>query len=360
MISKRILFWDSTVSDMKSGRKFGGIAVQLNFWMQIFNDNGWSVHALTEAESYSDTYVTYHHIRHIQSIELAWEWSNIYRIIKKVKPQLILFRGARRLLYPLSIIAHRFSAKVIMQGASDVNFEPGKASVGNRINRWLYEHSIRKIDFIIAQNNFQKDSLISNFGRESMVIPNIWEKMDVSKSAGILPEAEVVWVGNFRKLKRPEWFYQAARNLPRIEFAIAGGSAEVEYYDKMAHEAISIPNMAFLGPITIEESNALIQRAKILVCSSEYEGFPNTFLQAWSAGIPVISTVDPNNLIKNHNLGLVVDSPHSLSTSITDLLRDQELYKNMRSSIAQYFSTHHSSKKYFDELMAYIKDIHIL
>lgn len=353
MNAKRILFWDSSVSDMKSGRTFGGIAVQLNFWMQVFGDNDWEVHSLTTVDSYIQEGVRYHHIQHIQSIELAWEWFNIFRIVKQVRPQLIIFRGARRLLFPLQQIAHHFGANVIMQGASDVNFEPGKASVGNGINRYLYESAVRKIDYIVCQNEYQSKTLKNNYNRESLIIPNIWGKM-VMKTNLATTAADVAWIGNFRRLKRPEWFYDAARALPDVQFAIAGGAASVDLYNQMESEAALIPNLDFLGQISIEESNALIGGAKLLVCSSEYEGFPNTFLQAWAAGIPVISTVDPNDLIKTNNLGLTVDSSETLTEAIDRLLCDKELYALKQKSIADYFASNHSAQRRYEELLNYI------
>ncbi len=353
MNRKKILFWDRSVSDMLQERQFGGIAVQLNFWMQIFSDHGWEIHALTYSDSYVEKNVVYHHISHYQSIELALEWVSIFNIIKKIRPQLVVFRGARRLLYPLQKISHHFGAKVIMQGASDVNFVPGKASVGNNINRWMYEAALRKIDFIICQNEYQSTTLKNNFGRSSLIIPNIWGRMPMSAKTD-LSCAEVVWIGNFRSLKRPEWLIEVSRRLPNVKFAMAGGPTVPDYYSKIEKEAATIPNLDFLGLISIEESNALISRAKVLVCTSEYEGFPNTFLQAWSKGVPVVSTVDPNHVIDTYNLGFVIDSPATLSNAISRLLNDSELYHSKQRAISDYFVSHHSSKKCFDDLIEYI------
>ena len=353
MNAKRILFWDSSVSDMKSGRTFGGIAVQLNFWMQVFGDNDWEVHSLTTADSYIHDGVNYHHVRHIQSVELVWEWFNIFRIVKRVRPQLIVFRGAHRLLFPLQQIAHCFGAKIIMQGASDVNFEPGKASVGNSINRRMYETAVRKIDYIVCQNEYQSKTLKNNYNRQSLIITNIWGKIAMKANPGTTA-ADVVWIGNLRRLKRPEWFYDAAHALPDVQFAIAGGAASVDLYNKMESKAALIPNLDFLGQISIEKSNALICRAKILVCSSEYEGFPNTFLQAWAAGIPVVSTVDPNDLIKTYNLGLTADSSESLTEAIRRLVSDKELYALKQRSIAEFFESNHTAQSRYEQLINYI------
>lgn len=353
MVKNKVLFWESSVSDMKHGRKFGGIAVQINFWMQVFAENGWDVHALTEDPDYVDDLATYHNIRHFQSAEIAWEWILIYRIVRLVRPQLIIFRGARRLLYPLCIIGHSFGAKVIMQGASDVNFVPGKANVGNSINRRMYEQALCEIDYFVCQNEFQSHTLKANFGRDGLIIPNIWGEMHGVQISG-KAHADVVWVGNFRELKRPEWFIEAAKTNPKVKFAMAGGAASPEFYNLMARQAKTVANLDFIGPIPIEESTALIANGKLLVCSSEYEGFPNTFLQAWSAGVPVVSTVDPNDIIKKYNLGEVIDSQASLVHAIQQLLSDRDLYFAKKQSIKEYFAANHCSQKCFESLIEYI------
>lgn len=355
MKDKQILFWDESVSCMKSGKLFGGIAVQLNFWMQIFAQNDWEVHALTERESYTDGLIQYHNIRHFQRVEIGWEWILIYKIVKRIRPKLILFRGAKRLLYPICIIGHFFGAKVIMQGASDVNFERGKAEVGNGINRRMYERALSLIDYIVCQNEHQTNTLKTNYERKALIIPNIWGKT-VSSANTKASSPEVVWVANFRKLKRPEWFLGLAQANPNIKFSMAGGPISKDFFNQIAQEAATLPNLSFLGPITIEESNTLIGNAKILVCTSEYEGFPNTFLQAWSAGVPVVSTVDPNNIINTFNLGQTVDDQESLNLAIKVLLSDNDLYISKQQSIREYFADHHSSQKCFDALIEYISE----
>lgn len=348
-----ILFWDSSVSDMLSGKPFGGIAVQLKFWMQSFAKNGWEVHALSTLNSYNDENIIYHHIRHFPKIEFLWEWITILHIISIVNPEIIIFRGAKRLLYPLSIIAHKFNSKVILQGASDVNFESDKATVGNDINRRLYERSLTRIDYFICQNVYQATTLKENFHRESVIIPNIWGQTSASQNLR-LPDVDVVWVGNFRRLKRAEWLYEAAENLKQVKFAIAGGAANLDYYKSMEKKASSLQNVSFLGKISINDSNALIKKAKILVCTSEYEGFPNTFLQAWSSGIPVISTVDPSGIIKKYSLGIVVSCTRELVETIKLLLDREKLYEALQQSVKKYFASHHSAQKGYDALIKMI------
>ena len=62
-------------------------------------------------------------------------------------------------------------------------------------------------------------------------------------------------------------------------------------------EARTLPNLVLHGAVPRERMAAMYGGAALLLCTSRYEGFPNTFIEAWSLGIPVVSTIDPDGLI---------------------------------------------------------------
>jgi len=90
------------------------------------------------------------------------------------------------------------------------------------------------------------------------------------------------------------------------------------------------------------------------VCTSEYEGFPNTFLQAWSNNVPVISTVDPSDVIKEYKLGLVVNTEAELLAATNTLLSDNSLYDEIQKNIKQYFELNYDSQTQYEKAISYI------
>jgi len=66
-----------------------------------------------------------------------------------------------------------------------------------------------------------------------------------------------------------------------------------------------LPNVKFSGYIKRADMNNFLSEAYALLNTSHFEGFSNTFLEAWAVGTPVISTiyVNPDNIINEKSLG---------------------------------------------------------
>ena len=63
-------------------------------------------------------------------------------------------------------------------------------------------------------------------------------------------------------------------------------------------------NLQYLGEVSQDEVNRRLREGHILVNTSRYEGFSNTFVQAWMRRVPVVSlTVDPDNILVRENIG---------------------------------------------------------
>ena len=90
---------------------------------------------------------------------------------------------------------------------------------------------------------------------------------------------------------------------------------------------------------------AVYRDASALLCTSAYEGFPNTFLEAWSHGIPVVSTIDPDGLIATRGLGAVADDPKALAASIRELLASPAQWDEASARARNYFRERHTPER---------------
>lgn len=355
-MNKRVLIWSTKIQDLIEEKSVGGITVQLYFWANIFKENGWTVFSLTKSKAHDTLGISFIPIKEWKSaFEFVHEWLRIIYLMLKYRPDVILFRGAQRELLPLVVIGRITSTKVIFFSASDANFKIGEEQVfGSPINLKMYRKAVKKADIFVVQNVVQQESLLKNYGKTSLCLSNIW---------GVLPKEEtieeyydVIWVANFRRLKRPEWVINVAKELPKVSFCMVGASwGDDDYYKTIKEKAKQVKNLCFLGGRSFFVSDALIKNSKLLICTSEFEGFPNTFLQAWSHGVPVVSTVDPNKVISERGLGMFIESENDLKQAILALLGNKGLYADTQRNINEYFHQSHNPQKGYNELIKYIK-----
>ncbi len=137
-------------------------------------------------------------------------------------------------------------------------------------------------------------------------------------------DIDVLWLANLRSVKRPEWVIALAKMLPQVNFVMAGGpyTSQYELFETTKNEAAQLPNLQFLGSIPHRETGELFSRAKLFLNTSELEGFPNTYLQAWANGTPVVATFDPDELIQKKNLGTACSAQDETASALKNLLLD--------------------------------------
>jgi glycosyltransferase involved in cell wall biosynthesis len=193
----------------------------------------------------------------------------------------------------------------------------------------LYDFGLKRADVVAAQTVFQQQMLRDNHGIESTVV-NMMVEPPAHRSA---PESErdaasrdkdidVLWVSNLRSLKRPELALELARQLPDVKFTLAGGPMPggQTYFDDVAAAAARLPNVTMLGAVRYADTGALFDRAKLFLNTSSIEGFPNTFLQAWIRGVPVVSFFDPDGMVNRQQLGRIATSLDDMREGIRGLL----------------------------------------
>jgi glycosyltransferase involved in cell wall biosynthesis len=165
----------------------------------------------------------------------------------------------------------------------------------------------------------------------------------------------VLWVSNLRPLKRPELALELARQLPGVSFTLAGGPMPggQTYYEDVMAAAARLPNVNMLGAVRYRDSGALFDRAKIFLNTSTIEGFPNTFLQAWIRGVPVVTFFDPDGLVQRLPLGRVARSLDEMREAIRGLLEidvDRQLLGRRAREFAQREYTTGVAARYLELL----------
>lgn len=242
----------------------------------------------------------------------------------------------------------RHGKRFIMRVASDLACIPGKQLIRFWRDRKIYEYGVRNADLIVAQSEQQRRLLEQNYGVKSEVLDMAVEMPGDHQPA---QDVDVLWVANFRPVKRPEVVLELAHRLPDVKFTMAGGAlpGAEDYFQSMLRAASELPNVTCPGAVPYADVGTLFSRAKIFLNTSQIEGFPNTFLQAWVRGVPVVTFFDPDSLVKQRQLGRTAADLDDMVAAIRSLLNDERERRlageRARTyAVAQFGATHIASR----------------
>ncbi len=229
--------------------------------------------------------------------------------------------------------------------ASDPDCDAALPELKHLRERVLYRYGLRHADSIIVQTAAQRDMLRSNFGLDSTVIPMPCPgpaEQDFRQPA--LPTdgpPHVLWLGRIAQVKRLDRLIEVAKLCPKVLFDVVGPVAN-DYDQAILRSAENAPNITLHGAAKRDQVGTFFRQAACLCCTSDYEGFPNTFLEAWSHGVPVVSPIDPDGLICAQGLGGVAEGAAGLASAIRSLFASPDTWGQASRNARDYYVRTHA------------------
>jgi len=273
---------------------------------------------------------------------------NFLKAIKRYNPDIIIQDGATYLTFMGALASKILGKTFVYRIGSDRDVDDRiKKNMGKRA-QVIYSIALRSTDIFVCQNEYQYKALKEKFPKKKIVIidPPFDMKKDLITMNGN-HRSYIAWMGNFRYEKNIAALVPIARFLPDINFKITGKpTGNIDKVSLNALEELKIlRNVEFVGYIKKSDILPFVSNAIALLNTSHLEGFPMTFLEAWTAGTPVITTrnANPNNLITKYNLGIVADSYDNLPDVIKKII-DSEPNKDLRIRCREYVEKHHAPK----------------
>lgn len=247
-------------------------------------------------------------------------WTGLHRAIARLRPDVVFQMCAGAGTGQIAWTCRRIGAAFVFATASDSDVDPRRLRLGAR-DRRFYEYGLRRADRVVTQHARQAEQLLVHYGVRSTPIP-LGAELPAAISAPDEPPT-VAWLGTLRRVKRPERWLDMAERFPAVPFVMAGARASLEpgIFDAAKERAGRLGNVRFLGPVPSVE--AVLHGAYLLLNTSEVEGFPTTFLEAWGRGIPVVSYFDPDGLVARHGLGAIAGDAEEMARLLAEYLGDR-------------------------------------
>lgn len=277
---------------------------------------------------------------------------NWHQFLVSERPDWLYLAGASHLWGPLVEMAKLVGVRTVLHTAFDTHVQPRRALVWRP--RWwpLYAWGLWRAEKIFVQHSGQQSMLHPRLQPKSCVLPKVCPLPPVFQPH-TQRQAYVAWVASLREHKRPDVLIDIVRRTTDVRFIICGGPTEwggaLDYGRGMADTLSKLPNVSYRGQVGSATADAVIANAALLLCTSDQEGFPNTFIQAWSNGTPVVTLkVDPNSIIEKMGLGAVSRTVDGAVADIKVLMDSVEKREEIALRARRYISENHNESRVID------------
>lgn len=233
--------------------------------------------------------------------------TELKKILKDEKPDIIvsfLPEPSYRVLF-LKIFNRQL--KVIVSVRNDP-----KVEYKSKINRLVMKMLYPLADGFVFQTQEAKEYFSKRIQRKSVIIPNPINEEFICEPYTGEREKTIVTVGRLEEQKNHKMLIDAFSKLPK-EFneykLIIYGEGSLRHKLEQQINNLGLENRVILAG-QVDDIKKEIYKAGVFVLSSNYEGMPNSLMEAMALGIPCISTDcpcgGPRFLIKNGYNGYLV------------------------------------------------------
>lgn len=273
-------------------------------------------------------------------------WTSLNKALANADSDIYFQSGAEYCTGQIAMWCRRHKKKFVFSIASDMDCDAKLPLLRSVRERVLYRLGLRLADRVFTQTRKQRNQLKRDFGVESVYLPMPCKLSGRSVSSQNLAKTksrkQVLMVCRVTRIKNIEMYLEVAKGMPDVQFVLVGPLDDDEDYGRFIRCGIeSLANISWPGAAGGEELLDYYKNASIFCCTSKFEGFPNTFLEAWAHGLPVISAVDPDGLIKEQELGAHVSSVPAMVKTIRELLASPDHLASIGHNCTQYFQETH-------------------
>jgi glycosyltransferase involved in cell wall biosynthesis len=246
--------------------------------------------------------------------------TGLWRALSRADAEVYYVSTASAQLGIVAAFARRHDRRVVFRIAHDLDCDPQRLLIRFWRDRKLYEWGLRRADAVLAQSQQQSAALQANYGLDSRVAAMLVEpavrELDFESR-----DVPVLWVNNLRPFKRPDLALTLAQRLPHLRLHMIGGpqAGHEDLFATTRRQSADLPNLLFHGRVAYHDVNDYYERARVFVNTSDSEGFPNSYLQAWRRGVPTVSFFDPDGLIRRFGLGHAATSLAEMASAVDRL-----------------------------------------
>lgn len=267
----------------------------------------------------------------------------IWRILKKINAHFYVASSAGIEIGLLALFCKINNKNFIYRTAHDIDCsgEYSRRGIAGKI----YNFGIKNASAVVTQTEKNQKMLKENYQIKAIIVRNAYE-INISNK----PEKDgsILWVSRCAKWKNPRIFLKIAKNFPKHSFVMICNKQkdQEKFFLEIKKDADKINNLDFIEKVPFLKIQKFFNKASLFLGTSEYEGFPNTYLQACLGKAPIVSyKVNPDEFITKKNLGYCADGDFKKMVNyIKKLLDDRNDWEEKSKNAYEYVRQNHDIK----------------
>lgn len=275
--------------------------------------------------------------------EMICSMPRVFRVLREERPDWVVVMGWTAWLFILWLWRPLVGYKLDYICALDTEVN-GEYRRAHPILGGLFEFSLRRCDARHAitreqVRNYRRRGMSAAFYRY-LLVPRPDPERPVK-------DTDFLWVSRCVAMKRPGLFLDLAEALPDNSFEMICPAQDRVLYESVAARASTLPNVRFIESVPYSQVQRHYDRARVFVNTSEWEGWPNSFIQAGLGRAALLSlSVNPDDVFESYRPGICAAGEFpSLLAAAERLMSDTSALERMQEGCERFVQEMHDSEK---------------
>ncbi len=274
----------------------------------------------------------------------------VFQVLREEKPEWVIVMGWTAWLFVLWAMRPLLGYRLDFICALDTEVN-GEYRRANPVFGALFEFAMRRCD---ARHAITKDQL-RHYERRGMSAT--FYRYLVFPRAKPLSGAKTIdflWVSRCQPIKRPQLFLDLVKALPEATFEMICPAENKTLWEIIRTEAAGCKNLTFRESVPYHQIQDHYDQARVFVNTSDWEGWPNSFIQAGLGHCALLSLdVNPDSLFQKYSLGRFTagDFPAFVQAA-REMIADPAALAQIQSQCALFVAEMHDNVKETDAFLA--------
>jgi hypothetical protein len=238
------------------------------------------------------------------TLEMIAAIPRVAAVLREEKPDYVFVLGWTAWLFILQLLRRPLGYRLGFICGLDTEVN-GEFRRQNPLRGRLFEYAMRSCDVRFAMTRLQ-ERLFHQNGMDCGFYRNLILNRTFPRVAQ--KPVDFLWVARCQTIKNPGLFLDLAEKFPQARFRMICPGEDRALFERTAARASTMPQVEFIERVPYHEVQRHYDAARIFVNTSDWEGWPNSFIQAGQGASALLSwKVRPDSLFDDFQLGFCAD-----------------------------------------------------